>query len=471
MNIKTDKYINLQFGLPSCQIFRKMTFNDLNINPPLLKALDDLGFDKPTAIQSKVFSVAMSGKDVLGIAQTGTGKTLAYLLPSLRQLQFSKQKQTQMLIIVPTRELVVQIVLRIEDLTKYLNLVAIGVYGGVNLKNHIELVNKGADIVVATPGRFLDLTINGNLKVRSIKKLVIDEVDEMLNLGFRSQITHIFDLLPERRQNLLFSATLTPQVELLINEYFNDPVKIEAAPTGTPLENIKQKFFLLPNFNTKVNLLEYLLDNDIEMKKVIVFASTKQLADQIFDKMIENWPNKVDVVHANKSQNYRFNAVDAFQKGNCRILIATDVVARGIDFEEVTHVINFDIPEEPEDYIHRIGRTGRFDKNGQAITLYTKREAHLKQNIEALMSKKVRNTSLPAALNISDVLLPDEMPKQAVHVVLLKTPAKEEAGPAFHEKSAKNQKVNNKIRRKEAMQIKYKKPKTRGHKHKGSGKK
>ncbi|MFN0047660.1 MAG: DEAD/DEAH box helicase [Cytophagales bacterium] len=446
-----------------------MLFSDLNLNPPLLKALNELGFTQPTSIQSKVFSVVMSGKDVLGIAQTGTGKTFAYLLPCLRQLNFTKDVHPQVLIIVPTRELVVQIVAEIEKLTPYMNVVSAGVYGGVNLKTHIEVVHKGMDILVATPGRFLDLATNGILKMKSIKKLVIDEVDEMLNLGFRSQLTHIFDLLPAKRQNLLFSATLTAEVSQLIDHYFKEPVQIEAAPAGTPLSKIKQKAYLLPNFNTKVNLLEYLLLKDEEMKKVLVFASTKQLADQLFDKLGEKLPNQLEIIHSNKSQNYRFNAVNAFKSGSCRILIATDIVARGIDIAEVSHVINFDIPEEPENYIHRIGRTGRADKHGISITLFTKRELVFKAQIEELMQKKIRKTALPIDLAISDVLTFDEMPKQVVKFIEQKA-NKEESGPSFHEKSAKNKKVNNKIRRVEAMQIKYKKPKTRGHKHKGSGK-
>lgn len=443
-----------------------MLFSDLNLNTPLLKALNDLGYTKPTSIQSKVFSVMMSGKDVLGIAQTGTGKTFAYLLPCLRQINFSNEKHPQILIIVPTRELVTQIVAEVEKLTTYMNATVAGVYGGVNLKNHVEVVNKGMDILVATPGRFLDLATNGILKMKSIKKLVIDEVDEMLNLGFRSQLTHIFDLLPAKRQNLLFSATLTAEVELLIGEYFKDPVKIEAAPSGTPLANIKQILYGVPNFNTKINLLEYLLENDKEMRKVLVFASTKQLADQLFEHLYEKFPNQFQVIHSNKSQNFRFNAVDAFQSGRCRILIATDIVARGIDIAEVSHVINFDIPEEAENYIHRIGRTGRADKKGIAISFYTKKETEFKQNIEILTNKKLRKTALPADLAISEVLMPDEIPKPKLKLITLKTPAKEDVGPSFHEKSAKNKKVNNKIRRVEAMQIKYKKPKTRGHKHK-----
>lgn len=447
-----------------------MNFSDLNLNTPLLKALGDLGYAQATTIQSKVFSVVMSGKDVLGIAQTGTGKTFAYLLPCLRQMKYESEKHPQILIIVPTRELVVQIVGEAEKLSTYMNVRIAGVYGGVNMKNHVELIKQGADILVATPGRFLDLALNGILKIRNIKKLIIDEVDEMLNLGFKSQLTHIFDLLPAKRQNLLFSATLSEGVDKLIDAYFNSPIKIEAAPVGTPLDKIKQKAFLVPNFNTKVNLLQYLLAKDTEMNKVLVFVSTKELANTLFEVLDTKIKGQVQVIHSNKSQNTRFSAVNDFQKGIFKVLIATDIISRGIDMAEVSHVVNFDMPEEPENYIHRIGRTGRADKEGISISFFTKREIPFKERIEELMQKKLRKSTLPADLEISDVLIPDEQPKVVMKVVKTKTPPKADVGPAFHEKSAKNKKVNNKIRRKEAMMIKYKKPKTRGHKHKGSGK-
>ena len=235
-----------------------MTFDDLNLNTPLLTALDELGYVHPTTIQHRVFSIVMSGKDVCGIAQTGTGKTFAYLLPCLRQWKFSKDKAPQILIIVPTRELVAQVVESVKALTKYMSLIVTGVYGGVNINTQKAEVEKGVDVLVATPGRLYDLAMNGAFKTKMIKKLVIDEVDEMLNLGFRTQLKNILDLLPERRQNLMFSATITDEVEALIETYFNEPVRVEAAPTGTPLENIIQTTYEVPNFYTKVNLLQLL---------------------------------------------------------------------------------------------------------------------------------------------------------------------------------------------------------------------
>ncbi len=435
-----------------------MTFTDLNLNTPLLNALADLGYTKPTTIQHKAFTVIMSGRDVCGIAQTGTGKTFAYLLPTLRLMKFSKTRSVQLLILVPTRELVLQVVEAIRKLTTYMTIEVDGIYGGTNINPQKERVEKGSDIIVATPGRLMDLILHGSLDVKMIKKLVIDEMDEMLNLGFRTQIKNILDLLPTKRQNLLFSATITDEVEKLMQVYFNDPIKIEAAPTGTPLENIEQTGYAVPNFYTKVNLLTYLLHQDKSMSKVLVFVSTKQLADSLFAELELTFPEEAGVIHSNKAQNFRFNAVKQFQEGNCRFLIATDIVARGIDVAEVSHVINFDMPDVAETYIHRIGRTGRADRKGISIAMITPKEEKTKASIEALMRYSIPLLPLPADLEISDVLTEDEKPKFYMKTDRVKLPKKKDVGPAFHEKSAKNSKVNQKVTRKEQMKKKYKKP-------------
>ena len=435
-----------------------MTFDDLNLNTPLLTALDDLGYTNPTTIQQRVFPVVMSGRDVCGIAQTGTGKTFAYLLPCLRQWKFVKDKSPQVLIIVPTRELVAQVVESIKALSTYMSLVVEGVYGGVNINTQKAAVEKGVDVLVATPGRLYDLAMNGAFKTKMIKKLVIDEVDEMLNLGFRTQLKNILDLLPPKRQNLLFSATITEEVEALIDTYFNNPVRVEAAPTGTPLENIIQTFYQVPNFYTKVNLLELLLTEDKTMTKVLVFAATKQLADQLYEQLEAKFPGTAGVIHSNKEQNHRFNTVKQFQEGNYRFIIATDIVARGIDISEVTHVINFDTPEVPENYIHRIGRTGRYDKKGIAITFVTEKEKPLQKIIEELMKYEISETVLPVNLVISQELTEDEIPKVFMKIIQVKMPKKENVGASFHEKSVKNSKVNFIIKKKDRMMKKYGKP-------------
>jgi ATP-dependent RNA helicase RhlE len=427
-----------------------MTFEELNLTKPLLNALADLGYTTPTTIQQKVFSVMMSGKDVCGIAQTGTGKTFAYLLPTLRQIEFSKDRLPQLLVLVPTRELVVQVVDEVKKLSAYMTLEVVGVYGGGNIKVQMAELKNGADIVIATPGRLLDLALNGSLKTKAIKKLVIDEVDEMLNLGFRTQLRNILDLIPQKRQNLLFSATITEEVENLMKTYFNNPVRIEAAPVGTPLENIEQQAYFVPNFYTKVNLLDLLFDQNEEMNKVLIFVATKKLADQLYAQLELGYLNKIGVIHSNKEQNHRFNSVKQFHEGSYRILIATDIIARGLDVAEVSHVINFDIPEIPENYIHRIGRTGRADKRGIAISFITEKEHGLLEEIEGLMNYEIPKLPLPENLKISEILTPDEEPKIFMKSIDVKLPKRDSVGAAFHEKRDKNKKVN--VRRNHAQE-------------------
>lgn len=443
-----------------------MTFTDLNINTPLLNALADLGLTQPTTIQEKAYPVVMSGRDMVGIAQTGTGKTIAYLLPCLRQWKFTKEKHPQILVVVPTRELVVQVVEQVEKLTVYMQVRVVGVYGGVNMIQQTPLLLNGVDVLVATPGRLLDFTLNGTLKLKSIKRFVIDEVDEMLNLGFRPQLVRIIDLLPNKRQNLMFSATISEELKELVHDFFVEPLEIEAAPTGTPLENIKQIGFRVPNFYTKVNMLEFLLNNQPEFSKVLVFTSTKKLADALYDEISPKFPDQFGLIHSNKSQNNRFESMRGFKESEYRVLIATDIVARGLDISDVSHVVNFDVPEVPENYMHRIGRTGRADKNGVALTFVSKADKENREAIEALMNRKIPMKTMPEEVIVSKELTIDELPQVKMKNTLVSIPKKEEGGEAFHEKKDKNKKVNMKVRRAEAMRNKYGKPKTRGQKKK-----
>jgi ATP-dependent RNA helicase RhlE len=433
-------------------------FKDFKIDKRLLNALIDHGYTKPTTIQEKVFSVVMSGSDVCGIAQTGTGKTLAYLLPLLNQWKYSKSKEPQILIIVPTRELVTQVMEAVKNLSAHLSLNVIGVYGGMNINTQRLEMQNGFDVLVATPGRLYDLAVTGAFKVKSIKKIVIDEVDEMLNLGFRSQLKNILDFLPQRRQTLLFSATLTEEVDVLLNEYFNNPVRVEAAPAGTPVTNIVQTAYELPNFYTKVNLLKLLLKEDDTMTKVLVFTATKKLADQLYASLEPVFEGNIGLIHSNKEQNHRFNTVKQFKDGVYQFIVATDIVARGIDIAEVTHVINFDLPDDPENYIHRIGRTGRADKKGLAISFITKNDAEGREAIESFIKLRIPVSPLPAHLEVSTELTDDEQPKVFVKEIQLKRPKPEERGASFHQKSAKNSKVNKRVSRKEQMKKKYGKP-------------
>ena len=419
-----------------------MTFQELNLNTPLLNALIDLGFENPTPVQEKVYPLVMSGRDVVGIAQTGTGKTFAYLLPILRQLKYSDQKHPRILIVVPTRELVLQVVGEVEKLAKYMNVRVTGVYGGTNINTQKQVVYNGMDILVATPGRLVDLVYTGVLRVKSIQKLVIDEVDEMLNLGFRPQLMNFLDSLPQRRQNLMFSATLTDEVAALIDSYFYEPITVEIENRGTPLEQIGQYFYSVPNFYTKVNLLEKLLIQVDEFVRVLVFVDSKQVADRVFELLDPKFPDQIGVLHSNKSQNYRINALERFKSGIYRILISTDVASRGLDIPDISHVINFNVPEEAEDYIHRIGRTGRAEKTGIAITFANEPEMKLLSEIERFINRYLEEKPLPADLAISNVFTEEEKPVLFDKDYLGKAPKLSELQGAFHEKKEKNKKVN-----------------------------
>ncbi len=439
------------------------TFEDLNISTPLLRAIDELGIKNPTPIQSEVFSVILSGKDVVGIAQTGTGKTFAYLLPLLRDLKFSKQINPRILIMVPTRELVLQVVEQVKSLITYTNIRVLGVYGGTNINTQALAAAEGMDVLVATPGRLYDLVLNGALKIKEVKKLVIDEVDVMLDLGFRYQLTNIFDLLPDRRQNMMFSATMTEEVDALIDDFFSSPTKISIALSGTPLDNIEQLSYAVPNFYTKVNLLSHLLGDREEFGKVLVFISGKKIADRLYEALEELYGPETCIVHSNKSQNYRIRSVQLFDSGEKRILVTTDVMARGLDLDRITQVINFDTPTYPENYIHRIGRTGRAEKQGHSILFYTEKELAAKEGIESLMSYKIPVIELPPEVEISRELSPEEKPVNA-EIRLKPSSDIKSSGGAFHEKKDKNKKTNQGGSYLRKMK-KHKRPKTRGDKN------
>ena len=447
----------------------KIKFSDLKINKFVLRALDEMGFEHPTTIQEKVFSDIKAGKDVVGIAQTGTGKTFAYLIPLLSLWKYTKSLYPQILIIVPTRELVAQVVTEVEKLSQFLNLEVTGVYGGTNMNTHRLEVSQKLDVIVGTPGRLMDLMLEGTLQTKDITRLVIDEVDEMLNLGFRTQLKNIVDLIPAKRQNLMFSATLIPEVEFVIDQFTHFYEKIEAAPSGAPLENIEQYAYELPNFNSKANMLNYLLETDQDLEKVLVFASTRKMADALYERMNESFEDEVGVLHSSKSQNNRFDTVNKFEDGTYRFIIATDIVARGLDIENVSHVINFDLNNAAEQYIHRIGRTGRAENKGKAISFVSETDQKLKENIETLMSQKIKVLEVPAEVEISTELI--ELETEKDHLAsdnFYKVDAANAA--AFHDKKAKNKKVNNKIRHKDLMMKKYGKKKTRGAKPKGKKK-
>ncbi len=441
------------------------SFDSMKISSPLRSAIGDLGFESPTPIQERAFSVILSGEDVIGIAQTGTGKTFAYLLPLLQDLPFSKVKQPRILILVPTRELVVQVVAEIEKLAKYVSVLVIGVYGGTNMNRQKDALALGADIVVATPGRLYDLVLSRALQLKTIKKLVIDEVDVMLDLGFRFQLMNIFELLPERRQNIMFSATMSEEIELLIQDFFKGAQNISVAISGARLDTISQYCYAVPNFYTKVNLLVHLLQDATVYHKVLVFVSNKPNADRLFKSLDEFFGEELCVIHSNKTQNYRLRSINQFDSGKNRIMVTTDVMARGLDLSQVSHVVNFDTPTYPENYIHRIGRTGRAEEKGTSLLFYTDKEALAKEAIEALMDYQIPKIILPESVEIATQLTREEQPKivepHNPHTII----GTDLPGPSFHEKSEKNKKQNQGGSYKRIIKEKYKKPKTRGDKN------
>jgi len=434
-----------------------MRFSELNLNKALINALDDLGMEETTAIQEKTFAPIMSGKDVVGIAQTGTGKTFAFLLPTLRLWSFSKSPFPQILIIVPTRELVTQVAEEARKLTKYMTFQVVGVYGGTNIRTQKAEVAEGADLVVGTPGRLLDLMLDGVLKTKNLRHLIIDEVDEMFNLGFRTQLNNIVDFLPEKRQNLMFSATLPEEVKEIVDNFSDYHDQIEAAPSGAPLENINQYLYELENFNSKANMLEWLMKSDAEMTKVLVFVSTKRMADVLFERMYAVFEENVGIIHSSKSQNYRFGTVERFQSGEHKFIIATDIIARGLDVSLVTHVINFDLNETPENYIHRIGRTGRAEQAGQAISFVSTKEVSIKEKIEEIMDLTIPIRLVPEEVELSDELIELEKTVEFIPFNNHKVKQHKPSGQAFHEKLDKNKKVNQRRNFEEEMKKKYKK--------------
>lgn len=444
--------------------FRMNTFQDLKIKKQLQNAIIDLGFERPTPIQQASYSPILSGSDLVGIAQTGTGKTIAYLLPILQDLKYSDQPRPRVMILAPTRELVIQIVEQVEKLTPYMSVRVLGVYGGSNnINSQKQAVSEGLDIIVGTPRRLYDLVLTRLLRLNSIKKLVVDEVDIMLDLGYKTQLKNIFEHLPTKRQNILFSATMTTYVDQLVNNFLVDPIKKTISISGTPLENISQETYAVPNFYTKVNLLNHLLKDKEEYSKVLIFVATKLNANRLSEVL--DLRSEISVIHSSKEQNYRTKSIEKFVDGTSRILIATDVIARGIDIDKITTVISFDTPFYPENYMHRIGRTGRAEQQGRAILFYSEKETALKEAIESLMNYTIPFNELPEEVEVSSQLTPEEKKKPLDPQELSEKKAAIKVGASFHEKSAKNSKVKSEKKSYEkTLKEKYKKPIRRGDK-------
>lgn len=436
------------------------SFDQLSLIKPLRTSINDLNFTEPTQIQLASFSVIRSGTDIVGIAQTGTGKTIAYLLPILQDLKYSKSNNPRVMILVPTRELVLQVVEQVNLLSKYMNIRVLGLYGGTNINTQKDGCSNGLDLIVATPGRLYDLAACRAIQLKSIKQLVIDEVDVMMDLGFNTQLANIFSLLSERRQNIMYSATMTEEVDNLIDGYFIKPKKISIALSGTPLFNISQTCFPVPNFYTKLNLLKDLLSDHETFVKTLIFVSNKKHADLVFDFLEESFENELSVIHSNKTQNYRVRSIQQFDQGIKRILISTDVMARGLDLNKISHVINFNTPLYPENYMHRIGRTGRAKEKGHSILLFTPKEVLAKSAIESLMNLQIPEILFPINIKESQQLLPEERdwPKISTN----RSTQIREKKDGYHQKKEKNNKINTGGSYRAKLAKKYKKSQTKG---------
>ena len=360
-------------------------------------------------------------------------------------------------------EQVKQVVETLKQLTKYITCRIVGVYGGTNMNTQKIWLQDGADVVVATPGRLYDLALCRALQLKGVKKLVIDEVDVMLDLGFRFQLINIFELLPTKNQNIMFSATMTEDVEEIINSFYSKAEKVQIALSGTPLDNIYQTKYAVPNYYTKENLLAHIIKDKSKMKKVLVFVSSKKIADRLYETMSESYISQIAVIHSNKSQNYRFRSINQYNKGKVRILIATDIIARGLDLDKISHVINFDTPTFPENYMHRIGRTGRAEEEGKSILFYTEKEKYYTSKIEDLMEMEIPTLEIPEEVKIIQQLTNEEHKENGKnHNRNIKKEKRENSG--FHEKSVKNLQVNDRDKWRKARNRKYKNAISRGDK-------
>ncbi|MBL7859182.1 MAG: DEAD/DEAH box helicase [Cyclobacteriaceae bacterium] len=411
-------------------------WSDFTLNKQLLNAIADLGFDTPTEIQQKCIPIITGGQEVIGIAQTGTGKTAAYLLPILMKVKFAQGNDVRAVILAPTKELTIQIADHAKELAKYTDLRIMPLYGGIGPKAQIEAVKAGVDIIIATPGRFTELYRTGELITKQIKTLVLDEADRMMDMGFMHQLRKIFEVVPIKRQNLLFSATFSDRIERLSAEFLEFPIRIEVTPQATPAKQVEQELYHVPNMRTKINFLEYLLQKEEEFTRVMVFTRTKESADNIFNYLHRKGLGPVRVVHSNKGQNSRINAVNEFKEGNLRVLVSTDVTARGIDVVNVSHVINFDVPSHYEDYVHRIGRTGRAFQEGKAITFVNVAEQYHIEKIEKLIREKIPVKDLPPEVMVVKTPF-DESQSMKRELDQLKKRDDPSFKGAFHEKKNK----------------------------------
>ena len=363
-----------------------MSFEQFGLAPEILRAVKANKYETPTPIQAKAIPAILDGKDVVGCAQTGTGKTAGFTLPILHRLRGRQSKFPRVLVLVPTRELAAQISDSIKAYGRFLRLRTSVIYGGVGYGPQIQALRTGVDILVATPGRLLDHLRQGNIRFHDLEVLVIDEADRMLDMGFIPDVRTILSKLPAKRQTLFFSATMPDEIQKLANKILTQPIVIKVARQGTPASNIRQVVYPI-DATDKRKLLFHLIEQE-KMGQVLVFTRTKHRADHLASQL-ERTGKRVATIHGNKSQSARTRALEAFRRGSVQVLVATNIAARGLDIKGVSHVVNYELPEVPEDYVHRIGRTARADATGDAISLVSPNERDHLQGIERLIGSKI----------------------------------------------------------------------------------
>lgn len=371
-----------------------LTFDALSLHHHLLKGIHDLGFIRPTPIQAEAIPAILKGRDVIGLAQTGTGKTAAFVLPILhRLLEGQHKKNVRALILAPTREIALQSMEHLQALSRYIHLKGTAIFGGVPIQPQIRALHQGVDIISATPGRLLDHIFSGRIDFVDLEVFVLDEVDRMLDMGFLPDIQKIIRLLPAERQNLVFSATLPPEITTLVHQILKNPVTIQIGHRSSAAVGIRHAVYPVPR-HLKTDLLFELLRGQ-GMTSVLVFTRTKHYADRL-SQNLKRRGIKVSVLHGDRSQGQRSAALNEFRHGRSQVMVATDIAARGLDIEDITHVINFDIPNSPEDYVHRIGRTARAEATGDAFTLVDRDEEPLVKDIERALKQTLPRVTLPS---------------------------------------------------------------------------
>lgn len=366
-----------------------MSFNSLGLSNALLQAISKQGYTTPSPIQQKAIPLILEGKDVLASAQTGTGKTAGFTLPMLHKLSQGKQlrhRTIRALVLTPTRELAAQVHNNVKAYSEFLDIRSAVIFGGVNQRSQVATIRNGVDILIATPGRLLDLQNQGLLSLSKIEILVLDEADRMLDMGFKRDIDKIMNLMPSRRQNLLFSATFSKEIKNLANGILHHPILVEATPENTTVEAIEQKVYRVAK-GLKTGLIIKLISEG-NWKQVLVFTRTKHGANKLWKKMVSAGIS-ASAIHGNKSQGARTKALAGFKSGKVRVMVATDIAARGLDIPLLPHVVNFELPNISEDYVHRIGRTGRAGASGEAISLVSADETTYLNDIEKLVGIKI----------------------------------------------------------------------------------